>query len=96
MSLVIHTHVTEPEVTAAIRSHHLNLALILQTIRNDEDAISSVQDQIRALGLRDPAAALGMERMFVLLCATARDAATDGFAHQRGCMATMINKGPTT
>ena len=33
MTLVIHTHVTEPEVTAAIRSHHLNLALILQTIR---------------------------------------------------------------
>jgi len=45
LSLVIHTHVTETDVTAAIRN--LNLALILQTIRNDEDAIASIQDQIR-------------------------------------------------
>ena len=96
MTLVIHTHVTESDVIAAIRNHHMNLALILQMICNDEDAIASVQDQIRALGLRDPASVRGMERLLAVMENTARDAAIDGFAQQRDAIATMINKGPMT
>jgi len=93
LSLVIHTHVTEPEVTAAIRNHHLNLALILQTIRNDEDAIDSVRAQIRALGLRDPASVRSMERLLAVMENTARDAASDGFAQQRDAIATVHSDG---
>ena len=96
MTLVVHTHVTESDVIEAIRNHHLNLALVLQTIRNDEDAIASVQDQIRALGLRDPASVRSMERLLAVMENTARDAAIDGFAQQRDAIATMINKGLTT
>ena len=96
MTLVVHTHVTEPEVTAAIRNHHLNLATILQMIRNDADAFTSAQAQILALGLRDPSAARGMAHLLAVMSDAARDAASDGFAQQRDAMATMINKGPMT
>lgn len=84
MTLVIHTHVTEADVTAAIRNHHLNLATILQMIRDGADAFTSAQAQILALGLRDPAAARGMAHLLAVMSDAARDAAADGFAHQRG------------
>lgn len=95
MTLVVHTHVTESDVIEAIRSHHLNLALILQAICNDEDAFTSAQAQILALGLRDPAAARGMAHLLAVMSDAARDAAADGFERQRDAIATVHSDGLT-